>query len=121
MPYRPDLIKIWYIVSLGKEGVEAAARKYEPLIKEIIQEAHKNKLKVAVHATERIAAQIAVQNGCDFLVHDIEDEVVSDSFVQLLKSGKVILSPTLTVMDNYYNTFGQKINYNTYDLKSSIL
>ncbi|MDV3926808.1 amidohydrolase [Elizabethkingia anophelis] len=119
LPHRPDFIKIWYIVSLGKEGVEAAARKYEPLIKEIIQEAHKNKLKVAVHATERIAAQIAVQNGCDFLVHDIEDEVVSDSFVQLLKSGKVILSPTLTVMDNYYNTFGQKINYNTYDLKSS--
>ncbi len=119
LQYRPDFIKIWYIVSLGKEGVEAAARKYEPLIKEIIQEAHKNKLKVAVHATERIAAQIAVQNGCDFLVHDIEDEVVSDSFVQLLKSGKVILSPTLTVMDNYYNTFGQKINYNTYDLKNS--
>ena len=119
LPYRPDFIKIWYIVSLGKEGVEAAARKYEPLIKEIIQEAHKNKLKVAVHATERIAAQIAVQNGCDFLVHNIEDEVVSDSFVQILKSGKVILSPTLTVMDNYYNTFGQKIDYDRYDLKSS--
>lgn len=119
LPYRPDFIKIWYIVSLGKEGVEAVARKYEPLIKEIIQEAHKNKLKVAVHATERIAAQIAVQNGCDFLVHNIEDEVVSDSFVQILKSGKVILSPTLTVMDNYYNTFGQKIDYDTYDLKSS--
>lgn len=119
LPYRPDFIKIWYIVSLGKDGVEAEARKYEPLIKEIIQEAHKNKLKVAVHATERVAAQIAVQNGCDFLVHNIEDEVVSDSFVQLLKSGKVILSPTLTVMDNYYNTFGQKINYNTYDLKNS--
>ena len=119
LPYRPDFIKIWYIVSLGKEGVEAEARKYEPLIKEIIREAHKNKLKVAVHATERVAAQIAVQNGCDFLVHNIEDEVVSDSFVQLLKAGKVILSPTLTVMDNYYNTFGQKINYNTYDLKNS--
>ncbi|WP_407534398.1 amidohydrolase family protein [Elizabethkingia miricola] len=119
LPYRPDFIKIWYIVSLGKDGVETEARKYEPLIKEIIQEAHKNKLKVAVHATERVAAQIAVQNGCDFLVHNIEDEVVSDSFVQLLKSGKVILSPTLTVMDNYYNTFGQKINYNTYDLKNS--
>ncbi|MDQ8750305.1 amidohydrolase [Elizabethkingia miricola] len=119
LPYRPDFIKIWYIVSLGKEGVEAAARKYEPLIKEIIQEAHKNNLKVAVHATERIAAQIAVENGCDFLVHNIEDEVVSDSFVQLLKSGKVILSPTLTVIDNYYNTFRQNINYNTYDLKSS--
>lgn len=42
-----------------------------------------------MHATERIAAQIAVQNGCDFLVHDIEDEVVSDSFVQLLKSEKL--------------------------------
>jgi imidazolonepropionase-like amidohydrolase len=83
---------------LWKEGVEAAARKYEPLIKEIIQEAHKNNLKVAVH-TERIAAQIAVENGCDFLVHNIEDEVVSDRFVQLLKSGKVI--------SHYAHSYGQ--------------
>ena len=35
------LLKYGTSFLLGKEGVEAAARKYEPLIKEIIQEAHK--------------------------------------------------------------------------------
>ncbi|MBB4805854.1 imidazolonepropionase-like amidohydrolase [Chryseobacterium defluvii] len=117
LPYKPDFIKIWYIIE-GKE-VESIARKHEPIIKAIIDEAHKNNLKVAVHATERITAQIAVQNGADFLVHNIEDEVVSDDFVKLLKSKKVVLSPTLIVADNYYKTYAQKNAYNTYELENS--
>lgn len=119
LPYKPDFIKIWYIVMANPKEMEAAAKKYEPIIKTIIDEAHKNNLKVAVHATERITAQIAVQNGADYLVHDIEDEIVPDDFVKLLKSKKVVLSPTLTVMDNYYKTFAQKKNYNTYELENS--
>ncbi|MBT2620514.1 amidohydrolase family protein [Chryseobacterium sp. ISL-6] len=119
LPYKPDFIKIWYIVMANPKEMEAAAKKYEPIIKTIIDEAHKNNLKVAVHATERITAQIAVQNGADFLVHDIEDEIVPDDFVKLLKSKKVVLSPTLTVMDNYYKTFAQKKNYSTYELENA--
>lgn len=119
LPYKPDFIKIWYIVMADPKDMEAAAKKYEPIIKTIIDEAHKNNLKVAVHATERITAQIAVQNGTDFLVHDVEDEVVPDDFVKLLKSKKVVLSPTLTVMDNYYKTYAQKKQYNTYELENS--
>ncbi|ASK32256.1 amidohydrolase [Chryseobacterium sp. T16E-39] len=119
LPYKPDFIKIWYIVIADPKDMEATAKKYEPIIKATIDEAHKNNLKVAVHATERLTAQIAVQNGADFLVHDVEDEVVPDDFIKLLKSKKVVLSPTLTVMDNYYKTYAQKKQYNTYELENA--
>jgi len=119
LPYKTNFIKIWYIVLESGKDLEPGARKHEPLIKAIIDESHKNNLKVAVHATERITAQIAVQNGADFLVHNVEDEIVSDDFVKLLKAKKTVLSPTLIVSDNYDKTFGQKMNYSSYELENS--
>ncbi len=119
LPLQPDFIKIWYITARDKDGIEASARKNLPIIKAIIEEAHKNKLKVAVHATERITAQLAVENGCDFLVHSVDDEVLKDDFLQLLKKNKTILCPTLIVHDGYVNTFGQKIPFTNHDLLKS--
>jgi imidazolonepropionase-like amidohydrolase len=103
--YHPDFIKIWYIAGADGLGIEA-----------IIDEAHKNNLKVAVHATERITAQLAVENGADFLVHSVDDEIIKDDFVQLLKKNKTILCPTLVVHDGYINTLGQKNNFSNYEL-----
>ncbi|VFA44225.1 amidohydrolase family protein [Chryseobacterium indologenes] len=119
LPYKPDFIKIWYIVRGEAQKKEGEAKKLEPVVKAAIDEAHKNNLKVAVHATERFTAQTAVLNGADYLVHNIEDEEVSDDFVKLLKSKKVIVCPTMTVSDNYYDTYGQKKHYNTYELENS--
>lgn len=119
LPLNPDFIKIWYITARDKDGIEASARKNLPIIKAIIDEAHKNKLKVAVHATERITAQLAVEVGCDFLVHSVDDEVLKDDFVQLLKKNKTILCPTLIVHDGYVNTFGQKIEFTSHELLKS--
>ncbi|HEX4877243.1 MAG TPA: amidohydrolase family protein, partial [Chitinophagaceae bacterium] len=73
-----DFIKIWYIV-LDKD-IEKGARKNLPLVKAAIEEAHKNNKRVAVHATERITAQLAVEAGADFLVHSVDDEIISDAF-----------------------------------------
>ncbi len=114
LPYHPDFIKIWYIANSA-----ADAKKFQPIAKAIIDEAHKNNLKVAVHATERLTAQLAVESGCDYLVHDVEDEVVPDDFVQLLKGKNVIICPTLIVADGYDKTFGQKSNYTLYDFINS--
>jgi imidazolonepropionase-like amidohydrolase len=61
------------------------------VIKATIEEAHRNNLKVAVHATERFTAETAILNGADYLVHDIEDEIVSDDFVKLLKTKNHIM------------------------------
>lgn len=119
LPYKPDFIKIWYIAGADGLGKEESARKNLPIIKAIIGEAHKNHLKVAVHATERITAQLAVENGADFLVHSIDDEIIKDDFVRLLKKNKTILCPTLQVSDGYENTFGQKLRISTQEIRTS--
>lgn len=116
LPYGPDFIKIWYIVARSTDK-EAAARKYLPVVKAIINEAHKNNLKVAVHATERLTAQLAVEAGCDYLVHSVDDEIVTDDFLKLLKTKNVILCPTLTVYAGYNKTFGQELNFSTTELR----
>ncbi|QEC44600.1 amidohydrolase family protein [Pseudobacter ginsenosidimutans] len=117
LPYQPDFIKIWYIV-IG-ENKEEIARKHLPIIKAVINEAHKNNLKVAVHATERITAQLSVENGADFLVHSVEDEVISNDFVKLLKEKKTILCPTLVVYDNYGKVFGQQYRFSSREFTTS--
>ncbi|HWK04117.1 MAG TPA: amidohydrolase family protein [Puia sp.] len=103
--HRPDFIKIWYIIL--DPNTTAGAEKNLPLVKATIEEAHQHGYKVAVHATQRIAAQLAVEAGADFLVHDIEDEIVDDAFVKLLKDHNVVLCPTLVVVSGYFDTFAQ--------------
>jgi imidazolonepropionase-like amidohydrolase len=104
-PYRPDFIKIWYIIL--NPDKKAGAEKNLPMVKATIEEAHAHKYKVAVHATEKITAQLAVEAGADFLVHDVEDEIVDDAFIKLLKDHGVVLCPTLVVVSGYFDTFGQ--------------
>jgi imidazolonepropionase-like amidohydrolase len=105
-PYHPDFIKIWYIIL--DPNARAGAEKNQPIVKATIEEAHAHGYKVAVHATERIAAQLAVEAGADFLVHDVEDEPVDDAFVRLLKDRGTVLCPTLVVVSGYFDTFGQR-------------
>lgn len=117
LPYHPDFIKIWYIAGADGLGIEASAKKNLPVIQGIINEAHKNNLKVAVHATQRITAQLAVESGCDFLVHSVDDEILQADFVQLMKKNKTILCPTLIVHSGYINTFGQQTEMSLYELQ----
>lgn len=114
LPLNSDFIKIWYIV-LDKD-VEAGARKNLPLVQAAIDEAHKNGKRVAVHATERITAQLAVEAGADFLVHSVDDEIITDAFVQLLKQKKTVLCPTLVVMGNYSKVLGDDYPFSTEEL-----
>jgi len=78
--------------------------------KAVIDEAHKHNLKAAVHATERITAQLAVEDDADYLVHSVDDEVISNDFINLLKQHHVVLCPTLQVRDNYIKTYTQQYN-----------
>ena len=99
LKYKPDFIKIWYIVL--DSNTERGANANLPLVKAAIDESHKHNLRVAVHATERITAQLAVEAGADYLVHSVDDEILSDSFVKLLRSHNTVLCPTLVVGTNY--------------------
>jgi len=119
LPFHPDFIKILYVTDLSGEHIEDSARKFFPVVKAIVEEAHTNNLKVAVHATERITAQLAAEAGCDYLVHGIEDEIISNDFIKLLKDKNIIVCPTLNVVDGYYKTFTQKNNFSAYEIKHS--
>jgi imidazolonepropionase-like amidohydrolase len=105
LAYKPDFIKIWYI-ALG--DVDSSAKASSHLVKAVIDEAHKHKLKVAVHATQLITARLAVEDGADYLVHSVDDKIIDDDFIQLLKQHHVVLCPTLQVGDNYYKVFTQQ-------------
>ncbi|MGF2410681.1 amidohydrolase family protein [Ferruginibacter sp.] len=114
LPLHTDFIKIWYIVT--DADVEKGANKNLPLVKAAIDEAHKNNLRVAVHATERITAQLAVEAGADFLVHSVDDELINDAFVQLLLQHKTVLCPTLVVGGNYGKVLGNHYHFTTEEL-----
>jgi len=105
LAWKPDFIKIWYI-ALGPNA-DSSARANQNLVKAAIEEAHKHGKRVAVHATERLTAQLAVESGADYLVHGIDDQPIDASFVKLLKSRGVVLSPTLVVGGGYRTTFSQ--------------
>ncbi len=117
LPYQPDFIKIWYIAGADGLDIEASAKKNLSIVKAIIDESHKNNLKVAVHATQRITAQLAVENGADFLVHFIDDEILKNDFIQLMKKNKTVLIPTLIVPSGYNNTFSQNLNFSEHELQ----
>ena len=115
LPYKPDFIKIWYIVR--GPNIDSSARINLPFVKAVIDEAHKNNLRVAVHATQRITAQLAAEAGADYLVHSVDDEVISNDFVQLLKKKNVVLCPTLIVAGNYMKVLSNNYHFTDEELK----
>lgn len=114
---KADFIKIWYIVL--DSNIERGAQKNLPFVKAAIDEAHKNKKKVAVHATERVTAQLSVEAGADFLVHNVDDEVIGNDFANLLKKNKTVLCPTMVVAGNYGKVLGDFYRFSTDELHLS--
>lgn len=124
---KPDYVKIWYIVppaqsaeriapkpgeggspSPGPSDVERAAI-FRPVVHAVIEESHRLKFRVAVHATELEAARAAVEEGADLLVHSVTDKLVDERFVALMKEKGTILTPTLVVFERYGRTFANKL------------
>ena len=112
LPYKPGFIKIWYIVQRGMTADSTL-----PIIKATIEESHTNGLKVAVHATEYETAKLAVTAGADILVHSVDDKVLDDEMLQLLKKNNVAYIPTLIVAQNYRRTFTQQFGFTAHDFK----
>ncbi|MEO1448479.1 MAG: amidohydrolase family protein, partial [Bacteroidota bacterium] len=97
---KPDFVKIWYIVFPGQNP-----ETYLPVVKEAIKVSHAAGISVAVHATQLETARLAVEAGANILVHSVEDKVVDDAFVNLLKAKDVSCIPTLQVSGNYGKAF----------------
>lgn len=111
LPYKPDLIKIWYIVKSG----ESAEQNF-PIVKAAIDEAHRAGSKVAVHATQLATAKRAIEAGADFLVHGVDDAPVDSEFLTLLKKHRVAYIPTLIVARRYDEVLTGRYKPSPHDL-----
>lgn len=111
IPFKPDFIKIWYIVNPGQKA-EATL----PIVKAAIDESHKNGLKVCVHATEYETAKLAVGAGADILVHSVDDQILDDAFLQVMKQKNITYIPTAIVAKKYREVFTQQHDITTHDL-----
>jgi imidazolonepropionase-like amidohydrolase len=104
LEYRPDLIKIWFIVPRDRNFTSNL-----PIIEATIDEAHAAGVRVAVHATQLEAARASVMAGADVLVHSVDDEEVDEEFVALVKESGAIYTSTLVVMEGYGEVLGGNV------------
>lgn len=112
LPFKPDFIKIWFIANNATDAV-----KNLPIVKATIDESHSHGLKVCVHATEYETAKLAVEAGADILVHSIEDKVLDEPMLRLLKTKNVVYIPTLQVGENYSRISTQNFSFTPHDFK----
>ena len=93
-------LKVWYI------GVPDSLR---PGMKARLlaagDEARKQGLRLAVHATELPAAKEALEAGADVLVHNVEVGTLDSAFLSLARRNGTVLVPTLTVLEGYADVF----------------
>jgi imidazolonepropionase-like amidohydrolase len=93
---KPDMVKVWFIFRPGDDVAVGKA-----IVAATVEEARKGGVRTAVHATELETARAAVEAGAAVLVHSVFDKPVDDAFVELLKSRRVVYTPTLFVPSGY--------------------
>lgn len=99
---KPDLVKIWVDDNFGK------FTKMQPEVyTEIINEAHKNNLRVAAHLYYLEDAKKLVAAGLDIIAHSIRDKDINDSLLAEMKAKGVVYIPTLS-LDEFAFIYARK-------------
>lgn len=89
---KPDLIKIW----VDDRG--GSVPKLTPaLYRAIIDEAHKNGIRVMAHPFYLTDARDLVEAGVDGFLHSIRDGVADDALVARMKEKNVYITPNLGI------------------------
>ena len=92
-----DMIKIWVDDVFGRFS------KMQPEVyAAIIDEAHKQGLRVAAHVFYLADAKALVADGVDVLAHSVRDQKADAELIQAMKSRGVFYIPTLTVDESFF-------------------
>ena len=89
-PHHPDFIKMWVDDGLG-HGVKIKPEIYQA----IIDEAHKQHIRVFAHEFYLSDAKALLAAGLDGFAHSIRDQPVDNELMQAMKARGVFLIPTL--------------------------
>lgn len=93
----PDLLKLWVDDLFGK------AKKMDPAVYQaIIDEGHKQHLKVAAHVFYLADAKRLVADGIDVLAHSVRDQPVDQELISTMKAKGTFYVPTLTVDQSFF-------------------
>src|SRR6202451_3627213 len=104
-PQKPDFIKVWVDDFWGQYP------KMPPEIyAAIIDEAHKNGLRVAAHVYHLEDARLLVADGVDVLAHSVRDGDVDDALIAEMKKRHVAYIPTLS-LDDFAFAYGDSPNW----------
>jgi imidazolonepropionase-like amidohydrolase len=88
--HHPDYVKMWVDDSLG-HGTKMKPEVYEA----IIDEAHKQHIRVFAHEFYLADAKALLAAGLDGFAHSIRDQAVDADLIQKMKARNVFLIPTL--------------------------
>ncbi|MBZ5659070.1 MAG: amidohydrolase family protein [Acidobacteriia bacterium] len=89
-PHHPDFLKMWVDDGLG-HGVKIKPEVYQA----IIDEAHKQHIRVFAHEFYLNDAKALLATGLDGFAHSIRDQPVDQDVMQTMKARGVFLIPTL--------------------------
>ena len=82
----------------------SSTRRMEPMKLEVlhavVDEAHRQGLKVYAHAPQLVRAKEALRAGVDGLMHGIIDEAVDQDFISLMKKNNASYVPTLGMFED---------------------
>jgi imidazolonepropionase-like amidohydrolase len=95
--HRPDMLKIWVDDIYGK-----FPKMTPEVYKATIDEAHKNKIRVAAHVFYLADAKALVADGVDALAHSIRDQAVDDELIRTMKAKGTFYVSTFTVDESAF-------------------
>jgi len=104
-PQKPDFIKVWVDDFWGQYP-----KMPSEIYAAIIDEAHKNGLRVAAHVFHLEDARLLVADGVDVLAHSIRDADVDDALIAEMKKHHVAYIPTLS-LDDFAFAYGGAPNW----------
>ena len=94
----PSLVKIWVDDFHGTLQVKMSPEVYRA----VIDEAHKQGLRVAAHVFYLADAKQLVADGIDVLAHGVRDRPVDDEIIRAMKEHKTWYIPTLGLDESFY-------------------
>ena len=89
--HKADLMKLWLDDFEGSLPVKMKPEIYEA----VIDEAHKQGVRVAAHIHDLEDAKAVVRAGVDIVAHGVRDQPVDPDFIQMMKERSVWYIPTL--------------------------
>lgn len=98
VPYKPDLIKVFtdgwrYGVAPDNTSMD------EWTLTALVDEAHKNDLKVFTHTVSVDRGEVAGRSKVDVITHSLQDRPLDAEAIEILKAGGTSDTPTLAVYE----------------------